>query len=59
MATTISRKVLANAKHAMIHSGGTPWGQSVSFDADTWSAVLGVVRALERGEEIVVRDESN
>lgn len=49
---------LAAAQESMQHSAGTPYGQSVAFDADAFHEVLALIKAVRRGEIIGVNKSS-
>lgn len=48
----IDPELLGEIEHSLAHSAGTPGGQYVGFSVDAWSALLGLVRAVHRGEEV-------
>lgn len=47
---TLNRDLLVQAEKDLVHSGGTPYGQSCHFEADVWHELLALLRTNLRGD---------
>lgn len=57
-ARTIRRNDLARAQDSLIHSGGTPHGQSCHFDPDAWDALRALVQSALKGQTFHLEEPS-
>lgn len=59
MAFEISRQALDDIHAALVHSAGSPYGQSVALDAAAFGHLSGLIAALRRAETVFVDGSSN